>query len=391
MLSRGIDKFLVNLANQSNFSLQNLLLVSSFHTSTSVESRIKRSQRHKAFWHSRKLNKALDEPITEENKQFIQEFIDRKYSGPLKEEFSPWARGEWSERSRRPGVLAVKIGVHPLWLKDGRQILTTLLHIQDNHVVKYTSRAAYSDSYLGEKRQAASFVGTDGRKGPHITGFITVGAVSTDPQKYTKDYCGLFTQSGLMPKRHLARFPITDCGAIQPGTPLCAAHFTPGQYVDVFGRTMERGFQGVMKRWGFAGMPATHGVTKSHRRAGHIGSGADKSRVWPGQKMPGNVGGIYRWFRGLRIHRINYAENVLYVSGASVPGPIGSVLQVSDTKLPLRRWNCMKLQKEGIVGGPRFFPTAYPEDVEGMVEEEYHKLVHDFTSPTITHAVQQKK
>jgi len=383
---------LVNLAHQSNFSLQNLLLVSSFHTSSSVESRIKRSQRHKPFWQSRKLNKADDEPMTLENKQFIQEFIDRKYSGPLKEEFSPWTKGEWKEGSRRPGVLAVKIGVHPLWLKNGKQILTTLLHIQDNHVVKYTSRSAYNDSYLGEKRQAASFIGSDGRKGKHITGFVTVGAVSTDPQKYTKDYCGLFTQSGVMPKRHLARFPITECGAIQPGTPLCAAHFIPGQYVDVFGRTMERGFQGVMKRWGFAGMPATHGVTLSHRRGGHIGSGADKSRVWPGQKMPGNVGGLQKWFRGLRIHRINYEENVLYVSGHGLPGPVGSVLQVSDTKLPRRRWGSAQLKKEGIEGGPRFFPTAYPEDVEGLVKEEYHNLIHEFSSPTIiSAAVGQKK
>ena len=54
---------------------------------------------------------------------------------------------------------------------------------------------------------------------------------------------------------------------------------------------MRRGFQGVMKRWGFAGMPAGHGVTKSHRRPGCIGSGRDKGRVWPGQKMPGHVGG----------------------------------------------------------------------------------------------------
>ena len=55
-----------------------------------------------------------------------------------------------------------------------------------------------------------------------------------------------------------------------------------------------------MKRWGFAGMPATRGVTKSHRRPGHVGSGCDKSRVWPGQKMPGWVGGGYTWLRGLR-------------------------------------------------------------------------------------------
>ena len=63
----------------------------------------------------------------------------------------------------------------------------------------------------------------------------------------------------------------------------------------------ERGFQGVMKRWGFAGQPATHGATKTHRRPGGIGSGAQKSRVWPGQKMPGHMGGQYRNLRGLKV------------------------------------------------------------------------------------------
>ena len=64
----------------------------------------------------------------------------------------------------------------------------------------------------------------------------------------SRDYCGLFTGSGVMPKRHLARFPVTDNALLQPGTPLSASHFTVGQWVDVFGRTQERGFQGGMKR-----------------------------------------------------------------------------------------------------------------------------------------------
>lgn len=271
-----------------------------------------------------------------------------------------------------------------MWLKDGRQVVTTMLHIQDNHVIKYTPRAAYQDSYMGERDQVAIFTGPGRRKAENIVGFLTVGAISTDPQKYTKDYCGLFTESGVMPKRHLARFPVTENALIQPGTPLSVAHFTPGQFVDVYGRTQERGFQGVMKRWGFAGMPDTHGVTKSHRRPGNIGSGREKSRVWPGQKMPGWVGGQYRWMRGLRVWRINYAENVLYVSGTAVQGNVGSVLQVCDTKLKSKRWE--SLVKEGLTEGPRHFPTAYEEAVAELEEEEYFEKIHNFKDPSIKFA-----
>lgn len=64
---------------------------------------------------------------------------------------------------------------------------------------------------------------------------------------------------------------------------------------------MDRGFQGVMKRWGFHGMPATHGVTKTHRRPGNIGSGGQKARVMPGTKLPGHMGNRYRIFRGIRV------------------------------------------------------------------------------------------
>lgn len=66
---------------------------------------------------------------------------------------------------------------------------------------------------------------------------------------------------------------------------------------------IDRGFQGVMKRWGFKGMPASHGVTKSHRRPGNIGSGGTKARVMPGTKMPGHMGNRWRILRGVRVSK----------------------------------------------------------------------------------------
>lgn len=347
------------------------------HTGTVSESRIKRAHRHKPMWHIKKLNKATDEPMTKENKLFIQEVINEQYSGPLKSELAPWSRGSWEPWSRRCGVLGVKIGVQPLWLKNGKMILTTMLHVTDNHVVKFNSRTDYDKSHLGERVQKPTFLGKGRAKAPNIHGMLVVGSHGTDPQRYTKDYCGLFTDAGLMPKRHLARFPVTENAMIQPGTQLTASHFTVGQWVDVFGRTQERGFQGVMKRWGFAGMPDTHGTTKSHRRPGAIGSGCDKARVFPGQKMPGNVGGLHRWSCGLRVWRINHEESVLYVSGHGVPGQTGDVVQICDTRIPGKRW-------EALGHGPAKFPTAF--DIENLAEEEWQEDVHKFTDPSIQYA-----
>jgi len=315
--------------------------------------------------------------MTEDNKSFIQEVISDKYSGPLKSSLAPWSRGTWEPWTRRCGVLGVKIGVQPLWLRDGKMIITTMLHVTDNHVVKFTPRAEYNNTYLGEKDLRPCFTGPGRKKGADIYGMVLVGSHSTDPQKYTKDYCGLFTDSGLMPKRHLARFPVTENAVIQPGTALTASHFSVGQWVDVFGRTQHRGFHVVMKRWGFKGMPDTHGTTKTHRRPGCIGSGNDKSRVFPGQKMPGDVGGHYRWSCGLRVWRINHAESVLYVSGASVMGHTGDVVQICDTRIPGKRW-------EALERGPTRFPTAY--DLEDIAEEEYQQDVHRFEAPSIVYA-----
>jgi len=380
LLPQGKQTLFVTCPALQNFTADKCdsLGKANLHTNAVTYSRIKLVQRHKPFWHIKKLNKAQDEPLTQSNQSFLQEVINDQYHGPLKQELAPWPRKDWEAGSRRCGVLAVKIGVQPLWLKNGKRIMTTMLHVTDSHVVRFIPYAEYRQSLVGEKQQRPDFVGIDpSHRGRNVHGMLVVGAQSTDPQRYTKDYCGLFTESGLMPKRHLARFPVSENAMIQPGTRLTASHFTVGQCVDVRGRTIERGFQGVMKRWGFHGMPATHGTTKSHRRPGCIGSGRDKSRVWPGQKMPGNVGGGYRWMCGLKVWRINHEDSVLYVSGPSVQGNTGSVLQVCDTRLPNRRW-------EKGMKGPDRFPTAFEDDE--LPKEEFDPLVHQFTDPSIVYA-----
>ena len=117
--------------------------------------------------------------------------------------------------------------------------------VEDNHVIRFIPPEDFAKTLVAERR-AVPRIFTKEKAIDKAS--LVVGALSSDPQKFTKDYCGLFTSSGVMPKKLLVRFPVTDNALVQPGTPLVAAHFQPGQFVDVIAKTSRRGFQGAMKR-----------------------------------------------------------------------------------------------------------------------------------------------
>lgn len=355
------------------------ILSRDLHLGSTLESRIKGRHTHKPFYHIKKTNKVPDEPLTPANLAFLREAVQRSFEdtkpisrveSPLKSDLSPWVKGEWKRGTTRCGLLGRKIGLQPMWYKNGKRVMATLIQIEDNHVVRYVppELAQKSETAL---RRSSPFIWKASRS-THL-GCLVVGALSADPSRFTKDYCGLFTESGLMPKKKLARFPVTENALIQPGTPLTAAHFDVGQFVDVRGRSCRRGFHGVMKRHGFSGMPSdARGVTKSHRRPGHVGSGR-KGRIWPGQKMPGHMGGNYTIQRGLEILRINYEHNVLYVKGQAIAGEHEEFVQIFD---------CRTKGKDQTVS-PKHFPTCFPEQYEKLPEEEYAPNVHRFEDPSI--------
>jgi len=343
-------------------------------------SRVKTRHTHTPYWQYEQLRKPADEKLTLENKQFLDEVVSdrlqvqrqcRQTSSPLLVE--PWALGERQERSRRTGVIAQKIGVYPHYTKGGVKFLTTLLQVVDNHVIKYHSPEEYAETEQGKKRFRKQLKLT-GRMG-----CLVVGAESSDPRLYTKDYCGLFNEAGVLPKKKLSRFFITGDAAIQPGTPLTAGHFRAGDYVDVYGKTIDHGFQGVMKRHKFLGMPASHGVTKTHRRGGNIGYGGKKQRVWPGTRMPGHMGSERRVMRGLKIWRINYKYNILFVHGPAVPGHNNSWVLIYDSVFDAIRRN-----PESDDHPP--FPTLSEEDEMNLPEEVYAEDLHDYSLPSYNYA-----
>jgi large subunit ribosomal protein L3 len=318
----------------------------------------------------------MSEHLTSENRQYLEEVVEDVFSPlihhtPLKN--GPWRRNEWTSRTMRTGVLGVKIGVIPQWTKDGRRIHTTLIQILDNHVLRYTPPEVFMKSRSYHHKKWYKTLGS-----------VVVGALSADPQKYTSQYTGLFSESGLPPKRKITRFLVTPDAAIQPGTPLKVQHFRIGDYVDVQAKTIGHGFQGVVKRWGFKGGPNSHGNTKFHRRPGSVGGGGDKSAIWKGKKMPGHMGMEWSTLRGLKVWRINTRYNILYVNGPCLPGPNHCYVRLYDTVLTYRKPD----PKEN----PRFMPTFFPGDeTETISEELFDENLFQLTEPTLTYEEEKAK
>jgi len=333
------------------------------------------------FWFFGKNRMTNYDFVTIENKKYIQDVIEADIgliAGPKEisaldniskslTKISGVAKDIWSPEIKRTGVIAKKIGQYPLWLKNGKKTQTTLLQVIDNHVVKYippdNCNSVRNELKISEVMS----------ENPNKFGCILVGTESVNPSMLTKEYCGLFKDSGVVPKRYLTRFFVSPQSALTSATPLNVTHFQVGDYVDVRGKTIDYGFQGVIKRWGFKGMSASHGVTKTHKRPGNIGGGGEKGRVWPGTKMPGHMGNKWRILRGLKILRINTKYNVMWVHGGCIAGPTNSFVYIYDTVLPLKR---SKLSPP--------FPNCYENDkTDPLLEELFCEQVHNFKNPSI--------
>lgn len=324
-------------------------------------------------WQVKQMESQTEMGLTFQNEEFLEKVIHRQYENvlksPLKEE--PWERGMWTKEPRtlRTGVLALKLGIIPQWTKDGTKIYTTLLQVLDNHVISYKS-----------PREAARLVSMP----PYHSnkyGVAVVGALGSDPRQFTPEYNALFEKTGLPPKKKLGRFYVTPNAAIQPGTPLTCMHFRVGDYVDVQAKTIDRGFQGVIKRWGMKGLPASHGVTKAHRRMGSIGGRPNRAAFKKGKKMPGHMGNDMVMLVGLKIWRINTKYNILYVSGPNVPGPIHGFVRVMDTGLHYKM----------NVANPPPMPTCYAEDLpEEISEDLFDEDLFQFSLPSITYSESDK-
>jgi large subunit ribosomal protein L3 len=144
------------------------------------------------------------------------------------------------------------------------------------------------------------------------------------PQLYSKAVSGHYAKANVAPGKTLVEFRLTptDKAELQAGAELKADLFKVGEKVDVTGTTMGKGYAGGMKRHGFGGLPATHGVSVSHRSIGSIGNRQTPGRVFKGRRMSGHMGVDRVTTENLRVVEIDIARNLILVRGA-VPGTEG--------------------------------------------------------------------
>jgi len=159
---------------------------------------------------------------------------------------------------------------------------------------------------------------------------VQVGSGSKDPRNVTRPMLGHFSKAKVAPKRTVREFRVNgEQGLLPPGTIITPDHFVEGQYVDVRANSKGKGFAGVMKRWGFKGLRASHGVSVSHRSAGSMGQSQDPGRVLPGKKMAGRMGGSRVTVQNVPIIKVDAELGVILVKGP-IPGPDKAFVMVQD-------------------------------------------------------------
>jgi large subunit ribosomal protein L3 len=207
--------------------------------------------------------------------------------------------------TRRTGLIAVKVGMTQEWDHWGARMPLTVLWVDDCQVVQV-------------KRDA-------------VEGYtaLQLGCGAKRPKQVNGTQRGHFAAADVPIKRKVAEFRVSPDAVLPVGFSLLASHFVAGQFVDVAGSTLGKGFQGVMKRWGFAGQPASHGNSKAHRGPGSTGACQDPGKVFKGKKMAGRMGGVRRTVQNCLVWRVDAARNLLYVRG-QVPGHKGNFVYLKD-------------------------------------------------------------
>jgi len=206
----------------------------------------------------------------------------------------------------RTGVIAKKVGMTRLFQDDGRHVPVTVLSLEDCQVVSV--RTADRDGYVA----------------------VQLGAGAAKQKNVAKPQREHFAKAEVSLKAQVVEFRVADDAVLEVGSTIAASHFVPGQLVDVAGHTQGKGFAGAMKRWGFGGMRATHGVSISHRAHGSTGNRQDPGRVFKNKKMAGHMGDRQRTQQNLEIVRVDDERGLIFVKG-SVPGAKNSWLTIKDS------------------------------------------------------------
>jgi large subunit ribosomal protein L3 len=205
----------------------------------------------------------------------------------------------------RSGVIAKKVGMTRLFMEDGRQIPVTVLQLDNLQVV--AQRTPEKDGYAA----------------------VQLGAGTAKAKRTSQAMRGHFAAAKVEPKRKVAEFRVDEANLIGVGEEITANHYFEGQFVDVAGTSIGKGFAGAMKRHNFGGLRASHGVSISHRSHGSTGQCQDPGKVFKGKKMAGHMGAARVTTQNLQVVRTDADRGLIMVKGA-VPGSKGGWVTVKD-------------------------------------------------------------
>ena len=205
----------------------------------------------------------------------------------------------------RSGIIAKKVGMTRLFMEDGRQIPVTVLQLDKLQVV--AQRTADQHGYTA----------------------VQLGAGTAKVKRVSKAMRGHFAIASVEPKRKVAEFRVDPENLIAVGEEITADHYFEGQFVDVCGTSIGKGFAGAMKRHNFGGLRASHGVSISHRSHGSTGQCQDPGKVFKGKKMAGHMGAVRVTTQNLQVVKTDSERGLIMVKGA-VPGTKGGWVTVKD-------------------------------------------------------------
>ncbi|UOA28325.1 50S ribosomal protein L3 [Pseudosulfitobacter sp. DSM 107133] len=205
----------------------------------------------------------------------------------------------------RSGVIAKKVGMTRLFMEDGKQIPVTVLQLDKLQVV--AQRTPEKDGYTA----------------------VQLGAGTAKVKRTSQAMRGHFAAASVEPKRKVAEFRVDPEAMLAVGEEIIADHYFEGQYVDVAGTSIGKGFAGAMKRHNFGGLRASHGVSISHRSHGSTGQCQDPGKVFKGKKMAGHMGAARVTTQNLQVIRTDSDRGLIMVKGA-VPGSKGGWVTVKD-------------------------------------------------------------
>jgi len=205
----------------------------------------------------------------------------------------------------RTGLIGQKMGMTRVFEGDGRNIPVTVLKVDGCQVVGH--RTAERDGYTA----------------------LRLGVGAAKPKNVNKAQKGQFKKANVMPKKKVVEFRVSDNAMVAVGAEIQTNHFVEGQFVDVTGNSIGKGFAGAMKRHNFSGLRASHGVSISHRSHGSTGQCQDPGRVFKGKKMAGHMGAEQVTTQNLVVVRTIPEEGLILVKGA-VPGAKGGWVMIRD-------------------------------------------------------------